>query len=109
MQCSQRPKAVFRRAPISRDVFDDLTEEQQAAILEAAAETRDLNWAAIPDRLASTYSDLAANEVKVVVAADDTYREALQAAGKTALNEWLDSTGDRGQALIDAFNAAVAQ
>ena len=27
---------------ISRDVFDDLTEEQQAAILEAAAETRDL-------------------------------------------------------------------
>lgn len=94
---------------ISRDVFDGLNSEQQQAILNAAAETRDQNWAAIPDRLAATYADLEANGVTVVTAADDGYRDALQAAGQAALDEWLESTGERGQALIDAFHTATSQ
>ncbi len=94
---------------ISKGTFDALSEEQQAAVLEAAAETRDLNWAAIPERLATTYDQLAENNVEVVTSEDDAYRAALQAAGEAALAEWLESTGDRGQALIDAFNAAKTQ
>ena len=94
---------------ISKSTFDTLSEEQQAAVLEAAAETRDLNWAAIPDRLATTYGQLAENNVEVVTSEDDAYRAALQVAGEAALAEWLESTGDRGQALIDAFNAAKTQ
>lgn len=94
---------------ISKDIFDGLSAEQQAAVLEAAAETRDQNWAAIPDRLAATYGQLAENKVSVVTSDDDAYRTALQAAGEAALNDWLETTGDRGQALIDAFNAAKAQ
>ncbi|UWR86954.1 TRAP transporter substrate-binding protein [Phaeobacter inhibens] len=94
---------------ISKSTFDGLSAEQQAAVLEAAAETRDQNWAAIPDRLAATYGQLAENKVTVVTSDDDTYRTALQAAGKAALNDWLETTGARGQALIDAFNAAKAQ
>jgi TRAP-type transport system periplasmic protein len=94
---------------ISKDVFDGLTADQQAAVLEAAAETRDLNWAAIPDRLSRTYSQLAENNVSVVTSDDDAYRGALQAAGEAALKDWLDTTGERGQALIDAFNAAKSQ
>lgn len=94
---------------ISRDVFDGLTDEQQAAILSAADETRQANWAAIPDRLATTYEDLEANGVAVVTSSDDTYREALRTAGQAALSDWLESTGDEGQALIDAFNARMGR
>jgi len=94
---------------ISKDTFDGLSAEQQEAVLAAAAETRDLNWAAIPDRLATTYAELAENNVTVVTSNDDVYRDALQTAGDAALKDWLDSTGERGQALIDAFNAAKAQ
>lgn len=94
---------------ISKDVFDGLSAEQQAAVLDAAAETREANWAAIPDRLATTYGQLEENKVTVVTSANDEYRSALQAAGEAALNDWLESTGDRGQALIDAFNAAKSE
>ncbi|WP_299778280.1 TRAP transporter substrate-binding protein [uncultured Roseobacter sp.] len=94
---------------ISKDVFDDLSAEQQAAVLEAAAETREANWAAIPDRLGTTYGQLEENKVTVVTSANDEYRSALQTAGKAALNDWLESTGERGQALIDAFNAAKSK
>ena len=94
---------------ISKDVFDGLSAEQQAAVLEAAEETRDANWAAIPDRLATTYGQLEENKVTVVTSANDEYRSALQAAGEAALSDWLESTGERGQALIDAFNTAKSQ
>lgn len=94
---------------ISKDVFDGLSADQQAAVLAAAEETRDANWAAIPDRLATTYGQLAENKVEVVTSSDDAYRAALQTAGEAALKDWLDSTGERGQALIDAFNAAKSQ
>ncbi|MDW3181363.1 TRAP transporter substrate-binding protein [Roseobacter sp.] len=94
---------------ISKDVFDGLSAEQQAAVLDAAAETREASWAAIPDRLATTYGQLEENKVTVVTSANDEYRSALQAAGEAALNDWLESTGDRGQALIDAFNAAKSE
>ena len=94
---------------ISKDVFDGLSAEQQAAVLEAAEETRDANWAAIPDRLATTYGQLEENKVTVVPSANDEYRSALQAAGEAALSDWLESTGERGQALIDAFNTAKSQ
>ncbi|MEJ6394581.1 TRAP transporter substrate-binding protein [Gymnodinialimonas sp. 2305UL16-5] len=94
---------------MSRSVFDDLTEDQQQAILAAAEETRAANWAAIPDRLAATYADLETNGVEVVSSTDPAFREALQAAGQVALEEWLAETGDEGQALIDAFQARMAQ
>jgi len=94
---------------ISKATFDGLSADQQAAVLAAAAETRDLNWAAIPDRLATTYAQLAENKVSVITSDDAAYRDALQVAGEAALKDWLESTGDRGQALIDAFNAAKAQ
>jgi TRAP-type C4-dicarboxylate transport system substrate-binding protein len=94
---------------ISKDVFDELSAEQQSAVLEAAAQTRDANWAAIPDRLATTYDQMAQNNVNVVVSSDDAYRASLQAAGEVALADWLEGTGERGQVLIDAFNAAKAQ
>ncbi|WP_281930232.1 TRAP transporter substrate-binding protein [Roseibium album] len=94
---------------MSKDVFDGLNDDQQAAILEAAAETRDLNWASVPDRLANTYAQLDENNVSVVTSEDDAYRTALQAAGEAALNDWLETAGERGRVLIDAFNSAKAQ
>jgi|TARA_R100001143_G_C3361195_1_gene136144 TRAP-type C4-dicarboxylate transport system substrate-binding protein len=94
---------------MSRDVFDNLSSDQQDAVLTAARETRDANWAAVPDRLAETYSDLQANNVTVVSADDDGYRDALKAAGDAAMTEWLEATGEEGQALIAAFRERMDQ
>jgi len=94
---------------MNRDVFEDLSEEHQQALLTAAAETRDLNWAAIPDRLATTYAQLSENGVTVVASDDDAYRAELQAAGQAALEEWLEETGERGAAILAAFNEATGR
>jgi len=94
---------------MSKDVFDGLTEDQQNAILTAAAETRDANWAAVPGRLKNTFAQMAENNVNVVTSDDATYSAELQAAGQAALEDWLSTTGERGQALLDAFNDAAGR
>ncbi len=100
---------VLNFVHMNKDVFDGLTEDQQNAILTAAAETRDANWAAIPERVKNTYAEMAANKVNVVVSDDEAYRAKLQAAGQAALEDWLATTGERGQALLDAFNKAAGR
>lgn len=94
---------------MNKSSFDGLNADQQAAILAAAEETRDQNWAAVPDRVKATYAELATNNVTVVTSDNDDYRSALQAAGEATLADWLESTGDRGQALLDAFKAQVGR
>ncbi|MET4808173.1 TRAP transporter substrate-binding protein [Limibacillus sp. MBR-115] len=91
---------------MNKDVFDSLTKDQQDAILSAAEKTSDANWSAIPSRLKETYAQLKTNNVDVVTSDDETYRAELQAAGKVAIDSWLAATGDRGQALLDAFYKA---
>lgn len=94
---------------MSKQVFDKLTLDQQKAILEAAAKVSEANWSAIPDRLKATYADLEKNNVTVVESTDEEYRAALQAAGQAALDDWLATTGERGQAIIDAFNKKIGR
>lgn len=94
---------------MSKVIFDDLTEEQQAGILAAAARVSEENWAAVPARLEATYAELATNNVAVVKTDNEEFRTALQAAGHAALAEWLDATGDDGKEIMDAFNAMKAE
>ena len=94
---------------MSKPKFDSLTPEQQKAILDAAAETRDLNWAAVPGRLKNTFAQLAENKVTIVTSNDEEYRKVLQGAGQAALDDWLKSTGDTGKAIIDEFNKRVGR
>ncbi|WP_320176568.1 TRAP transporter substrate-binding protein [Roseovarius pacificus] len=94
---------------MSKTVFDGLTEEQQTAILEAASETRDRNWAAIPQMVEQTYADLDENGVTIVQPSGPEFQAQLQDAGKLALDEWLESAGEAGQAIIDDYMSKVSQ
>lgn len=100
---------VLNFVHMSRAVFDDLSEEQQQGILRAAERVSQENWAAVPDRLAETYKQMADQKITVVTSTDPGYRAALQAAGKATLDEWLADTGEDGQAIIDDFQAKRAQ
>jgi len=94
---------------MGKATFDTLSADQQRAVLEAAAETRDLNWAAVPGRLKNTFAQLAENKVKVITSTDEAYRKDLQRAGKAALDDWLKNTGDTGRDIIAEFNKRMGR
>lgn len=92
---------------MNKDAFDALSEEEQNAIMQAAAETSTFIWAKLEERLSNTYDDLAELKVNVNRDADPALMDALAQASAVALDEWKTKMGDRGQPILDAFAAAT--
>lgn len=90
---------------INLDTWNDLTDEQQAAVMEAAKAAEDHIWSAVVDRVAQNYTDMKAAGMTVVTEVDPGFLTALRDAGEKARAEWLAKTGDKGQAILDAYFA----
>ncbi len=92
---------------MNRDAFDGLTEDEQAAIMQAAADTSEFIWGKLEERLSNTYDDLAALKVNVERAPSPDLMAALEAASAGALEEWKGKMGSEGQDILDAYAAAA--
>ena len=91
---------------MSRLAYDRLSEEEQTAIRQASADTSEFIWGKLEERLAGTYTDLDGLGVAVDRDVASELTEALQTASETAMQDWLSKSGDKGQALLDAYHAA---
>jgi len=90
---------------INLDVFDGLTPELQQAVVEAAEATSERNWQAVLKRVDENYAEMQQNGLTVVTDVPQDYLEALNEAGREALDDWLAKTGEKGQAIIQAYTA----
>lgn len=89
---------------VNKGVWDGLDADTQAGMQKAADETADA-CAAKSAELASWYFEqLEANGMSVEEAAPE-FRAELEAIGAEMTDAWLAEVGDRGQAILDAYNA----
>jgi len=82
--------------------FDRLPAETQQAVLDAAAKAEARGWEmsmAEADEKKKVLSDNGMN----VAAPSAELKAGLSKAGETMVSDWLEKTGDEGQAIIDAF------
>ncbi|NIA67372.1 TRAP transporter substrate-binding protein [Pelagibius litoralis] len=91
-------------AHINLDTWNGLSGEQQAAVLAAAKMAEDYVWEAVESRVAQNYADMQDAGMTVVTGVGDDYLATLNDAGAKARDEWLAKTGDKGAAIIKAFN-----
>jgi len=90
---------------MNRDTFDGLSDSEQQAILEAAKRTDAHNWETVRNRLEQNYADLKTHEVALFTEVDPAMAAKLKAAAKPAVQEWLDSTGELGQQILDQLQS----
>ena len=90
---------------MNRDTFDGLSDSEQQAILEAAKRTDAHNWETVRNRLEQNYADLKTHEVALFTEVDPAMAAKLKAAAKPAIQEWLDSTGELGQQILDQLQS----
>ncbi|TCK16548.1 TRAP transporter substrate-binding protein [Marinobacterium mangrovicola] len=90
---------------MNRDAFEDLSDEEQAAILEAAKRTDAHNWETVRSRLAENYAELKSHDVNIYTDVDPGMAATLKAAAEPAVQEWLENTGSTGQEILDALKA----
>lgn len=88
---------------MNKDVFDSLTDEQQQIVLDAARIASNAAWAELGKRVEKNYEDMRANNVTITESVSPELRAALVEAGEAVYTNWLEKTGETGQALLDEY------
>ena len=94
---------------MNKDVFDSLTDEQQQIMLDAARIASNAAWAELGKRVEKNYEDMRANNVTITESVSPEFRAALVEAGEAVYANWLEKTGETGQALLDEYRGKQGQ
>lgn len=89
---------------MNQDVFNNLPEDQQEAVMKAAEAAEERGWNNAPEVTKEQIATLADNGITVKKPTDEMLAE-LQKIGETMLNEWLEDAGDKGQDVIDRYRS----
>jgi TRAP-type C4-dicarboxylate transport system substrate-binding protein len=95
-------------ATINKDAFDRLSDTQKKAFREAAAETEAHQWAAVDERVRSSYVEMRAKNVRITEAPPADMKEALVKAAEPAVRDWVAKVGPEGRSIIESFRKRTA-
>jgi TRAP-type C4-dicarboxylate transport system substrate-binding protein len=84
-------------------VFKALPPELQKAVKEAAAETNVHAWESLKGRVQQNYTDMKAQKMTIVTDVEPAFLDELEAAGKPAIDEWLEKMGPEGKEIMAEF------
>lgn len=90
---------------VNRAAFDGLGEAERAALLEAAAAAETRGWAASEEVTVVATQALKDNGLTVVTPSDEL-SEGFRAIGAQIAQEWTESAGAQGAAIIEAYEAS---
>ena len=87
---------------VNKAAFDALPEDQQKAVLEAAATAEKRGWEASVKETEEQTKKLAENGITVTQPSDEL-REGLGKIGDTMAEEWAERAGEEGKAILEAY------
>lgn len=90
---------------MNKEVFDDLSEDNQKYILEAAELTDKHNWQTVRTRVTGNYTELSNNGVEIYKSLPESFISLLQKSAEPSLQEWLEDTGSYGKDIISSFES----
>ena len=90
---------------VNTDAYNALSDDQKAALMEAAAAAETRGWEMSEAETATQMAALAENGM-TVAEPSEAMAAALAAAGETMSAEWLGRAGDAGTAIVEAYRAA---
>ncbi len=86
----------------NKDAFEALPEDQQQAIRTCAMEAAERGLQMAQDYTGTTLKGLADNGMQVEKPGEQLVND-LQGFGETMTNEWLESAGESGRAIVEAY------
>ncbi|MCY4303921.1 MAG: TRAP transporter substrate-binding protein [Aestuariivita sp.] len=89
---------------MNSSAFNDLSEENQMAILKAAAKAEARGWIMSNDVQTELTANLGANGMTVDIP-NDTLLAQLEEIGATMVQEWLAKSGEEGATFYSAYQA----
>ncbi len=90
---------------VSEKAFSRLDETTREAVLDAAAEAETRGWEMSRQETDDALAVLEENGI-VVSEPSEALAEKLKEVGETMTQEWVESAGEQGQAIIEAYQSA---
>lgn len=87
---------------VNRDAFEALSDEMQAAVLEAAQTAQDRGWAMSKTATTEATQALADNGI-AVADPSDALAASLRDIGRTMAAEWSEEAGAAGTEILEAY------
>ena len=88
----------------NKDAFEALPDEQRQALTDCAAEAAERGLQMAQDYTGTTLKGLADNGINVEKPTEQLVSD-LQAFGEMMTEEWLESAGESGKAIIDDYRS----
>lgn len=89
---------------VNKDTWNGLSEEMKSAITGCADEAAERGIATASD-LSGQYLETLAENGMTVAEPSDQLKSELEGLGETMTDEWLESAGEDGKAIIDAYKS----
>lgn len=90
---------------VSEKAFSRLDETTREAVLDAAAEAETRGWEMSRQETDDALAVLEENGI-VVSEPSEALAEKLKEVGETMTQEWVESAGEQGQAILEAYQSA---
>ena len=88
---------------VNTEMFEALSEEEQEAVMTAAAAAEERGWQMSMEETEARIADLEEGGMEVMQPSD-ALSERLDEIGATMVEEWLEDAGEEGQAIVDAYH-----
>ncbi|MEG3661969.1 TRAP transporter substrate-binding protein [Celeribacter halophilus] len=89
------------------DAFEALSDDEQAAVRQAAQETVDRQWGLLAERLQENYAILRENNVDVVEEVPADVLTTLRSASDASMASWLEKAGPDGAAILEEYKSKM--
>lgn len=94
---------------LNKDEYDMLSDEQKAAVAQAAATAEDFGWDLLANRVQENYAQMRENGMTIIEDVSPDYLAALGEAAEPAITDWKSRFGEEADALLEAYEASRAQ
>lgn len=84
---------------INKDIWDELPEDLQQAVVEAGEETTELTFARLETQVAENYEEMRSKNVNVIEQPNADLRAKLEESAETVIQSWRDRAGERAEVL----------
>ena len=95
-------------AHVNKDAFDALDPKAQSALIDTIAACDEYNWNVMQEAMTSPYATMEENGMTITT--DDEVPaevfELLQNAAASVRDAWIEKTGERATAILEAFDKA---
>lgn len=87
---------------VNQKAFDALSQDQQKAVMDAAAKAEERGWEASVKETEDKTKELSDNGITVYEPSDEL-ADGLAKIGDTMAEEWAEKAGDEGKSILDAY------